>query len=185
MGYADYLKQMLKPLGVYNLTSGYGNAELEAVGDALDKVCAVLDNALSGSTYTDTDGEYLKMFEALFPIVNFGETEEERRENLLTLLSVNDNMSDKTSLEALLKACGLEAEIIETDNKFTVELHFAKIRGELSDEEIQVCRAVMPSHIAMKFICDGLTWDRAEELFPTFDNLDNAGLCIRELVKLK
>ena len=184
MGYADYLKQMLKPLGVYKLTGGYSAAELDAVGDALDKVCAVLDAHSKGSCCTDTFGEYLKLFESLFPIVNFAPDEEDRRNNVLTLLAVNDGWSDKASLEAMLKACGVEAEIVETDAKFKVELHFAEIRGEPTDEEVRVCKAILPSHIAVKFICDGLIWDRAEELFPTFDDLDNAGLCISELVKL-
>ena len=43
----------------------------------------------------------------------------------------------------------------------------------------------MPAHIALIFACDGLTWDRAEELFPTWNDFDNAGLTASELVKLK
>ncbi len=185
MGYADYLKQMLNPMGVYRLDRGYSKAELDAIGDALDKVSAKLREHLEGSTYTESSGDYLRMLESLLPIVNFADTEEERRQNVLTLLAVNDTCSDKASLEAILKACGLAAEITELDEKFTVQLHFTDIRGELTEEEKQVCQAVMPAHIVLKFVCDGLTWDRAEELFPTWDDFDNAGLTASELVKLK
>ena len=185
MGYADYLKQMLSPLGIYRLESGYGAAELDAVGDALDKVRAELDIYLDGSVCTSSSGEYLRLFEALFPIVNFAGTEEERRENILTLLAVNDSWSDKPSLEAMLKACGVEAEIVETDDKFKTELRFTQIRGEPTDDEKQVCKAIMPAHVTLQFVCDGLIWDRAEELFPTWDDLDSAGLTASEIAKLK
>ena len=184
MGYADYLKQMLRPLGVYRLDRGYNKAELDAIGDALDKVSAQLEMQLGCLDYAALGGEYLEKLESLFPIVNFAETEEERRENVLALLAVNDLSCDKASLEAQLKACGLEAEITEID-KFTAKLHFAKIRGELSQQEKQMCEAIMPAHIALIFACDGLTWDRAEELFPTWNDFDNAGLTASELVKLK
>ena len=114
MGYADYLKQMLRPLGVYRLDRGYNKAELDAIGDALDKVSAQLEMQLGCIDYAALGGEYLEKLESLFPIVNFAETEEERRENVLALLAVNDLSCDKVSLEAQLKACGLEAEITET-----------------------------------------------------------------------
>ena len=185
MGYADYLKRMLSPLGVYRLDRGYSKAELDAIGDALDKVSAEFDAHLGGFTYGEISGEYLEKLESLLPIVNFGETEEERRQNVLTLLAVNDGCSDKESLEAILKACGLEAEITEESDKFTAKLYFKNIRGELSEQEEKICREIMPSHIALNFVCDGLTWDRAEELFPTWDDFDNAGLTASELVKLK
>ena len=68
MGYADFLRQMLKPMGVYRLNDGYSAAEIEAVGDALDKVSAKLGAYLSGSTYAESGGDYLKMLESLFPI---------------------------------------------------------------------------------------------------------------------
>ena len=185
MGYADYLKRMLKPLGVYRLDSGYSAAELDAVGDAFDKVSAVLDGHLDGTTYTKMGGDYLSLFENLFPIVDFSESEEKRRENVLTLLSSFGAHSDKASLEAMLAACGLNAEISETDEKFILNLHFADIRGELTERQRKVCEAIMPCHTALNFICDGLTWDAAEARFPTWDDFDNCGLTAFEFVKLK
>ncbi|MBQ8831364.1 MAG: hypothetical protein IJ017_07170 [Oscillospiraceae bacterium] len=178
MGYADYLKQMLRPMGVYRLDGGYSSSELDAVGDALDKVCAELDLLL------ERNADYIKRLEALFPIVDFASGEAERESNVLTLMSVNDEWSDKASLEAILSACGLAADISETDDKFVLEVRFKDIRGELTSREKQVCRDIMPAHIALRLICDGLTWDRAEELFPTWDDFDNAGLTASELVKL-
>ena len=185
MGFADYIKNMLRPMGVYRLDRGYGASEIEAIGDSLDKINALLTMHLVGCNLKESSGDYLSKIESLFPIVNFADGESERRENVLTLMMVNENFSDKASLEKILSACGLKAEICETDEKFVLELHFEDIRGELSDTEAQVCKSIMPAHTVLKFICDGLTWDSAEARFPTWDDFDNCGLTAHELVKLQ
>ena len=86
MGYADYLKQMLRPLGVYRLDRGYNKAELDAIGDALDKVSAQLEMQLGCLDYAALGGEYLEKLESLLPIVNFADTEEERREKQIPVV---------------------------------------------------------------------------------------------------
>ena len=180
MGYADYLRHMLAPLGIYNLRSGYGFAETEAVGAALDDaempIAAMLD--------TPT-GENLKNLEALFSIMQFDESEEERVTAVRTLLSTDDSCASIDKLENQLSACGLDAELAETENRFVVNVIMQNIRGELSDEEAAVCKAIMPAHLQLNFICSGVTWDRIEALYPTWDEFDAAGITISEMMELE
>lgn len=171
---------MLYPLGVYNLQNGYGAAELEALGNAFDNADTELGEILSNVNWSE---EYLKKVEELLPIVNFGNNNDERISAVKTLLNINDLDNDKCSLEKQLAACGLAADIAETDEKFVVELHFKNIRGELNDREEKVCRAIMPAHLILNFVCLGITWNRIEELYPTWNDFDAAGLTASEMMK--
>ena len=38
MSYAQYLRQLLAPLGIYQLNAPFQGGELEALGDAFDQV---------------------------------------------------------------------------------------------------------------------------------------------------
>ena len=43
MGYGDYLKELLRPMGIYVLDNSVNGAELDCVGDALDTVGDMLE----------------------------------------------------------------------------------------------------------------------------------------------
>ena len=47
MSGAQYLRQLLAPLGVYDLEGPFQNGELEALGEALDQAEAALDEPVS------------------------------------------------------------------------------------------------------------------------------------------
>ena len=185
MGYAEHLKRMLRPLGVYDLVRGYSSAELEAVGHAFDLADTDIENALNAAKLENLDAESLKKLERLFPIVNLKGSNAERLKAVKTLLSADETWSGKNSLMKMLDACGVAASIVEGKEKYVAQLHFTSIRGEPDDEEKETCRAVMPAHIALKYVCKCLTWNRAETLFPTWAAFDGAGLTADELIKLE
>lgn len=185
MGYADYLKQMLKPLGVYNLSSGYGEAEIDAIGTMLDGVDSEMENALENAAFYAVSEEALKKLEELFPILVFGDSDARRLEAVKEFSRVNDGWSSVSSLQKQLDACGLSVEISEGDEKFTVDLNFDNVRGELTAQETEVVQSIMPAHVMLNYICGGLTWDRAEELFPTWEDFDSCGLTASEMMKLQ
>lgn len=180
MSFGEYLKRLLRPLGIYKLENSLSGAELDAIGSAFDGAEAYINGALNG--LNPENGE-LSPMEELLPIVNFKADEAERRSAVRVLLT--KSASDKASLEEMLDACGLTAEITEGEDPFTATLRFNDIRGELSDTELEVCRSVMPAHMVLRFVCDGLTWDRAEALFQTWDEFDNCGYTADDLMKLE
>ena len=47
LGYTDYLKQMLLPLGIYDLEEGIGAEEIRVIGKQLDELFETLEE-LSG-----------------------------------------------------------------------------------------------------------------------------------------
>ena len=172
MGYGEYLKDMLKPMGVYSLNSGYSAAELDAVGAAMDGAAECADNLKTEGIPQTARGSGLAAWENLFPILVFGETENERRSAVARLISVDDASCTQKALEGQLASCGIPGKITVTDEKFKVKLHFTSGRGEPDEKMINAALSILPAHICTEFTRDCLTWDRAEELFPTWDEFD-------------
>jgi hypothetical protein len=66
MGYADYLRGLLAPLGVYRLDGGFSGGELEALGTALDALAEELQNTVAQALVVTATDEGLEAREALF-----------------------------------------------------------------------------------------------------------------------
>ena len=129
MGYREYLAGLLAPMGVYKLDGGYGAGELAAIGSALDGVCLETDTLLA-EIFCQTAEDYgLTGYENLMPIVYLKDTVTERRNALLRLLQVNDAYTTPACLEDTLAACGIPAELTETDTKYTVNCTFYRNTG--------------------------------------------------------
>ena len=60
MGYCDYLKNLLRPLGIYDLSDrSLSASELEALGHGLDGAEAAIDYAERESALSTAEGEGL------------------------------------------------------------------------------------------------------------------------------
>ena len=67
MGYGEHLRNLLQPLGIYNLTPGsLSGSELDALGAGLDKLSRRLDYAERESALATAESEGLDRREALF-----------------------------------------------------------------------------------------------------------------------
>ena len=65
MGYCDYLKNLLRPLGIYDLSDrSLSASELEALGHGLDGAEAAIDYAERESALSTAEGEGLDRREA-------------------------------------------------------------------------------------------------------------------------
>lgn len=185
MGYREYLMRLLAPMGVYKLDGGYGAGELAAIGSALDGACLETDSLLA-EVFCQTAEDYgLTGYENLLPIVYLKDTVTERRNALLRLLQVDDTHITPECLEDTLAACGIPAKLTETDTKYTVIVHFTGIRGEPEQRVRDTAESILPVHINPVFTSPGVTWNRVEELFPTWDEFDGCGYTVFELLKLE
>ena len=67
MGYSEYLRELLRPLGVYDLTAGsLSNSELEAMGTGLDGAETAADYAQRECITATAEEEGLSRRESLF-----------------------------------------------------------------------------------------------------------------------
>ena len=88
--YEVYLRQLLSPLGVYDLGDGSVNgAELYALGEALDRTARRLETVERESVAATAEEEGLDRREALFARRPAAVTARERRDAVAALLQID------------------------------------------------------------------------------------------------
>lgn len=127
MGYSDYLIQLLKPLGVYDLeNNGYNVAELTVLGMALDECCGVCET-LERECFISTAEDYgLSMYEAIMP-KHYAYLVNTRRAALIAMLSVNNSCFTEKALNEALSGCGEPTAVSETGEAMQVIVDFTDI----------------------------------------------------------
>ena len=86
MSGAQYLRQLLAPLGVYDLEGPFQNGELEALGEALDQAEAALDELHRESCLATAQDWGLERTASLFRRRPIAATPKAMREALAALL---------------------------------------------------------------------------------------------------
>lgn len=184
MGYASYLKELLTPLGVYNLEDGAGAAEIEALGvilDMLDDTTNTLEKestAVNASSYGLTNYEDILQYRPVYSDTNG------RRNAIISLLQIDDASFTKDALNKTISGCGLTAEVRETENKYVVEVRFPGTLGipENMEQINQRLLQILPCHIDVVYtytytqwnMVEGLgTWNEIESRLMTWSNMES------------
>ena len=99
MSYAQYLRQLLRPLGVYDVEGRYLSGELEAEGLALDGVESVLDELQREANLATAEDWGLERIAGLLRRRPPASTTKAMREALAALLRISgDNFTLELSL---------------------------------------------------------------------------------------
>ena len=166
MGYAEHLRQLLRPLGVYALESGsFSGTELEALGAAMDAFAQQAE-AMQAETLPPTaKAEGLTKFCSLFPHMAASDLQE-RRDAVAGFLRLGGDSFTEKSLSACLAACGTACTVTETDVPFTVEVRFPDCAGEPRDfaEKKRVIESILPCHLQVEYVFRWASWDSVSHL---------------------
>ena len=165
MGCCDDLKALLAPLGLYDLSAGTRNeAELFALGGALDGVDAALETAEREALVSTAVGEGLTLREVLLPWRPAAETLAERRAAIRALHGIDGDSLTLAAVNRAIQGCGIRAQDHETGvgtvevlfpGQKCVPAQFERIRRILLD--------ILPCHLAVRFCFRYLTWEEFEE----------------------
>ena len=144
MSYAEALKGLLRPLGVYQLERGFGAGELVGAGTALDGCGAALDRVEREMLLTTAQDTGLEAVEELLvrrPVT----TSLERR---------------RAALAALLRIGG--------------EVRFPDVPGipDGFEELRQIIEDILPCHLEIEYVFWYVTWERLERLFNTWGDIE-------------
>lgn len=177
MQYAEELKELLRPLGVYDVDRGAGAAELETVGTALDGIFTKLEAAGTEALPLTATGTGLGMWEDLMPYVPASQSVEDRRRAIIALLRIDGSAFTADMLNATISGCGIRAVVEETGESQTVQVIFPGVRGE-PENFTELCsriEQILPCHLKVDYLLVYLQWWELESLFATWGALDASG----------
>ena len=186
MGYSEYLKELLRPLGVYALDGGIGGGELEAQGKALDRVSRALDLVEREMLLTTALDEGLDRVEELLPHRPVTGDPGRRRAALAALLRVGQGSATLEGINGTLAGCGLNALARETEEPGVVEVSFPDGPGipDGFEDMRKIIEDILPCHLEIRYVYWYVTWARMEEQFPRWNGLEGSGLSWEELEKM-
>ena len=187
MGYAEYLTQLLKPLGVYNWESGtFHRAELAAQGDALDRCGETLEEVQREMLVSTAEDWGLAAVEALLPYRPVTEDPDRRRAALAALLRVGGDSFTLAGVNDNLAGCGLNALAAETGTPGHIQVSFPDVPG-IPDgfaELRKIIEEIVPCHLEIEYVFWYITWEMMEAQFPTWADVEAGGYDWETLEKL-
>ena len=187
MDYTSELKAMLRPLGLYDLNSGVGAAEIEAEGRALDTAGASLERAEREGILTTAEDAGLNAWEALLPFVPvLCTTAEERRTAIAALLRIDYAAFTPQAINDTVNGCGIRALVEEAEEPLTVHVSFPGIVGEPDGLEALRVRIerILPCHLGVVYVFRYATWAEVEAKYPTWADIVAPGYTWRKVERL-
>jgi len=187
MGYADYLRELLRPLGVYDLDGGvFSPAELTAQGGALDECGARLDRVEREMLLCTAEDVGLTAVETLLLRRPVSEATEQRRAALAALLRIGGDSFTLQNINDNLAGCGIKALAGETGVPNQVKIMFPDVVGEPEglEELKQIIEDILPCHLGIEYIFQYASWAGIEEKIAVWGELEGKGYIWAELEKL-
>ena len=178
MSYARYLKELLRPLGVYRLEGGLGAGELEAVGAALDACGARLEAIQREMLLSTAENEGLERVEKLLARRPVTDSLPRRREALAALLRIGGDSFTLDAINDTISGCGVNARVRETGKAGTVEVSFPKVPGIPPgfDEIQKIVEDILPAHLLVQYHFWYLTWAQLESKFSCWQEIEDKAL---------
>ncbi len=174
--YQQYLRRLLKPLGVYDLSQDTINgAEIDALGAALDRLEAQIEYAERESLIATAEGEGLDRREELFARRPAATGVQERREALAALLQIDGDSLTPEAINRTLQGCGILAWAKEM-GQGRLQIRFPEVAGvpEEFDQMEKTILDILPCHLEVEFYFRYLTWGECEAAGYTWADVEAA-----------
>ena len=183
MSYAQYLRQLLAPLGVYNFGAPFQSGELEALGAAFDQVEEALEETRRETCLATAEEWGLEKTAALFRRRPPAPDVEAMREALAALLRISGDSFTLEAVNDAITGCGINAKVEETDQAGTVEVSFPQTPGIPPNfSEIRaIIEDIIPAHLRIQYRYWYLLWEELEEKFACWQDIEDLDLTWSEL----
>lgn len=160
LGYTDYLRQILLPLGIYDLEEGIGAEEIRIIGKQFDELFDALEELARETVTAQAESYGLKNYEALLPNIPAYITAQDERNSVMALLRIRGGCFTRGLLNETLGGCGISASIAESEKAMTAAVSFPKNRGipEGFDTLKLRIEEIVPCHLAVEYIFTYSTW---------------------------
>lgn len=173
MNYAEQLRALLKPLGVYDLDAPINGSSLEAKGAALDRMHEWLEEMVRETDLTTAQDWGLSEWKHLFSVVPASATVSELRSSLQALLRISPGVCTLEAVRDTLSGCGIPTQVEEAGTG-AVKVSFPGIAGQ--PENFEQLRAnietILPAHVGIEYVFRYLTWAELESRKWKFQNIE-------------
>lgn len=174
MRYADHLRLLLHPLGVYDLYAPINGTSLEVKGAALDEIHGHLEELERETDLTRAEAWGLETWSALFSLRPIAEQAEDLRRSVQALLRVGTGACTLETVQDTLSGCGIPT-LVEELNTGRVRVSFPGTVGRpdgLAQLQANI-EAILPAHVEAEYFFHFLTWMRLQERDWTFRDIEN------------
>lgn len=175
--YEEYLRMLLAPLGVYDLSrDSINRAELHALGSGLDAVAEKLEMAERESLTATAEGEGLERRETLFARRPAAVTPDARRAAIAALLQIDGDSLTPETINRTIRGCGVPAQVQELGSG-ELRVTFPGIVGipDAFDQIRSIVLDILPCHLETEFFFRYLTWTECERVGYTWAAVEAAG----------
>lgn len=165
MGYGEHLRNLLRPLGVYDLTAGsLSGSELDALGCGLDSLSERMDYVERESALATAEGEGLQRRETLFARTPVHYSTELRRQAIAALLRIGGDCFTLSDINNTISGCGIKALALEKEQFGYIRVIFPDVAGipEGFEQIREIILDIIPCHLDVEFYFRYLTWRECE-----------------------
>ncbi|HJH61830.1 MAG TPA: YmfQ family protein [Firmicutes bacterium] len=178
MTHIDHLIDLLRPLGVYDLSGGKRNREeLEAYGRQLDQGLGELEETAREMSLVTAESFGLELVEALLPYRPVSTTLAERRQALAALLRIGGDSFTLRAVNDTLAGCGINAQAEETGRPGCVEVFFPDVIGIPEDfaQLRRIMEEILPCHLEISYRFWYNSWAQVAQRVSTWGETQAAG----------
>ncbi len=173
MSYARYLRDLLRPLGVYNLEAPFNGGELDVQGEALDGVLARLEEIQRETSLTTAESWGLEKTASLFARRPVAAQPRQLAAALAALLRIGGDSFTLAAINDTISGCGVPAVVKELARE-QVSVSFPGVAGEPdSFQELKkIIEDILPAHLGIEYDFWYLTWAELEASFPSWRSIE-------------
>ncbi len=175
MSYGDYLKALLRPLGLYTLENSINGAELESYGAELDLCDDHLEESTREMSLITAEDFGLQRYLSLLKYWPVYSDTESLRAALIALLRIGAGSFTLEAINDNLAGCGVSAVVSETDEHYVVAVDFPGLYYNQSDlaRMMRVIESIVPCHLMILYNLSCTSWAYLMDSALTWGDLDD------------
>lgn len=186
MSNAAYMKELLRPLGVYKLDDSFLGAELDCLGRALDGLQEELERIQQEMSLTTAHGEGLERAAKLFGLRPVTQDPQQLAQSLSALGRIGWDSFTLAAINNTIGGCGVNAAVAETGEPGTVTVRFPDVAGipEQFEDLRQIIEDILPAHLRIQYLFWYVTWRELEGRNLTWQMIQNQEMTWEEFETL-
>ena len=182
MKHADHLRDLLRPLGVYDLNAPFNGGELDVQGEQLDKLMARLEEVHRESSLATAEGWGVENIAKLFLRRPVATSPRKLAAALAALLRIGGDSFTLEAINDTITGCGIPAVVTETGRE-QVAVSFPGVAGEPDNfaELKKIIEDILPAHLGIEYVFWSLTWIELEANFHSWREIESPNLSWAQL----